>query len=284
MRPVAAMGARAGKGLCRLARGRRQQLGTSCRALSSASDGRFSSAVSRIEPPHPDWTPGTKQPTPFRSSTWVQLDPNELKTCYPLMISAYVPRPIALISSLSADGIGNVAPFSYSGIVNHDPPAIAVSICRKGPDGPIKDSCTNILATKEFVVNIMSDWFVEAANHTCGNFEPDEDEMAIAGLTPQPSTLVKPPRIGESAVQFECRLMHTHDMKNKQGQVTATLLVGEVVMFHVHEEALDLEWGEEKPKVKFEALRPLSRLGGDTYGVTNRVFDLPRPDRPARGR
>mmetsp|Transcript_34059 Transcript_34059/g.87319 ORF Transcript_34059/g.87319 Transcript_34059/m.87319 type:complete len:275 (-) Transcript_34059:102-926(-) len=269
-----------GSGLSRLAQA---SLGP-WRPWQPAARAAWSSAVSRVAPPHPEWQPGVKQPPPFRSSTWVPIDPAKVKTCYPLMISAYVPRPIALISSMSADGVGNVAPYSYSGCVGHDPPAIAISINNKGAGGPVKDSANNILATKEFVVNIMSDWYVEAANHTCGNFDPDVNEMELAGLTPQPSTCVRPPRVGESAVQFECRLIHTHEMTNKQGEVTSTLVVGEVVMFHIHEECLDLEWGEEKPKVKFEALRPISRLGGDTYGVTTQVFDLPRPDRPARGR
>ena len=84
--------------------------------------------------PDPTWTPRAKQPIPFEGAH-VALDPRELQSCYPLMISAFVPRPIALVSSLSAAGVGNVAPFSYSGVVNHDPPAIAVSVCRVGAGG-----------------------------------------------------------------------------------------------------------------------------------------------------
>ena len=163
------------------------------------------------------------------------LIPSDLKSCYFLMISAYVPRPIALVSSLSASGVGNVAPYrswpsvtptlahifavygpsacvsslrlcfslslslspstptpharadtfnaraqniarnSYSGCVAHDPPTLVVSCCRR-PDGSVKDTCLNALATKEFVVNIMSDWAVEAQNHTCANFAPDQVE------------------------------------------------------------------------------------------------------------
>merc|ERR1712167_89749 len=84
--------------------------------------------------------------------------------------------------------------------------------------------CLNALATKEFVVNIMSDWAVEAQNHTCANFAPDQDEMMEAGLTPLPSVHVSPPRVGESAINFECKLVKTHDIVNAAGKVTATLM------------------------------------------------------------
>ena len=149
---------------------------------------------------------------------------------------------------------------------------------RKGADGPIKDSCANILETREFVVNVMSEWFVESANFTCGPFPPDVDEMAAAGLTPLASERVAPPRVGESAVQFECRTLSTTDLKNAAGAVTTTLVVGEVVMAHVHEALLD-DSDAGKPQVRFEGFRPVSRLGGNTYGLTTRVFDLPRPTR-----
>ena len=98
-------------------------------ALSTSATDDDTAAV-RIGPPHPEWTPGQPQPAPFEGGH-VALDLQTLATCYPLMISAYVPRPIALISSRSASGVGNVAPFSYSGVVSHDPPAIAISICRQ---------------------------------------------------------------------------------------------------------------------------------------------------------
>jgi flavin reductase (DIM6/NTAB) family NADH-FMN oxidoreductase RutF len=117
------------------------------------------------------------------------------------------------------------------------------------------------------VVNIMSEWFVEAANHCCGNFDYGEDEMALSGLTPLPSVKVpweaaaavcavnqttsqegtsiglaphaavqvRPPRVKESAVHMECELRHTYDVKDASGRVTATIVIGEVVLMHVHE-------------------------------------------------
>lgn len=233
------------------------------------------------EQPNKGWVLGDKQPIPYPGEHKC-LIPSELKTCYPLIISAMVPRPIALVSSMSASGVGNVAPFSYSGCVAHDPMTLIVSTCRKPGGGP-KDTCANAVETKEFVVNIMSEWFVESANHTCGNFLDNEDEMAIAGLTPLPSKMVKPPRVGESAINFECKLVDTKDIINAAGQVTATLLFGEVVAVHVHSSVLDEEW-EGKPRIDVEKLKPLGRLGGNTYTRVGGTFDLARPDRPVTGR
>lgn len=74
----------------------------------------------------------------------------------------------------------------------------------------MKDTCANALATKEFVVNIMSLWYIEAANHTCGNYDPDVNEFEVSGLTPLPSQVVKPPRVAESAVHMECIVKHSY--------------------------------------------------------------------------
>jgi len=237
----------------------------------------------RTPPPHPDWKPGDKQPLPFPSG-FVALDPLELKSCYPLMISAYVPRPIAFISTVSEAGVGNLAPFSYSGCVGHDPPTIAVSICRnaRAEDGK-KDTLANIDATGEFVVCIMSEWFVESANHTCGNFPRGTDEFDESGLSRLPSSKVKPPRVGESAVHFECKLSHRHEIVNKAGVATATMVLGEVVMVHAAKDICDEAGaGEGKPTIDFARYAPLARLGGNTYGRVTSTFDLDRPDRNQR--
>jgi flavin reductase (DIM6/NTAB) family NADH-FMN oxidoreductase RutF len=156
------------------------------------------------------------------------------------------------------------------------------SVCRK-PGGNKKDTWANIEATGEFVVCMMSEWFVNAANHTCGNFAPEEDEFDLSGLTRVPSLKVKPPRVGESAFAMECKLRHHYDVTNAAGQVTATAVVGEVVLFHVHEEVADLEW-PGKPKIDMRRYQPVSRLGGNTYGRTQTGYDMSRPDRPQGGR
>lgn len=103
--------------------------------------------------------------------------------------------------------------------------------------------------------------------------------MDMAGLSPVPSLKVTPPRVGESAMQFECKLKESVDITNAEGKVTCTMFLGEVVMFHVHEEVLDLSLGSDKPQVKMEGYNPVSRLGGNTYGLTTEMFDIKRPSR-----
>mmetsp|Transcript_9411 Transcript_9411/g.22728 ORF Transcript_9411/g.22728 Transcript_9411/m.22728 type:complete len:256 (+) Transcript_9411:1-768(+) len=238
----------------------------------------------RTAPPHPSWSPGDKQPLPFDDRSHTALDPKKLASCYPLMISSFVPRPIAFVSSKSDRFGGNLAPFSYAGCFNHDPPTVAFSVVAKdaAEDGK-KDTLANIDESGDFVVNIMSEWYVEAANHTCGAFARGVDEFDESGLTRLPSVVVGPPRVGEAAVAFECRLSHRHEMRNAQGKLTSTLILGEVVMVHVATALCEMEGaGPGKPTVKFDGYNPLARLGGNTYARTTSTFDLPRPDRNVR--
>jgi flavin reductase (DIM6/NTAB) family NADH-FMN oxidoreductase RutF len=95
---------------------------------------------------------------------------------------------------------------SYFGAVCHDPLLISISICTRGSAQLKKDTLHNIEETKEFVVNIMSDWYVEAANHTSGEYPPEVDEISLSGLSTMPSTKVRPERIGDAAVQMECEV------------------------------------------------------------------------------
>jgi len=232
------------------------------------------------------WNPGQKQPPPHGLET-LSFTPSEVPgrgKCYPLVISAYVPRPIALVSSISSKGVVNLAPYSYSGAAAHNPPTIFFSTCRK-PGGVLKDTTSNVLESGECVVHVMSDWWVEAANHTCGNFPPEDDEFDLAGLTKVASSIVKPPRVQEAGIAMECRISHSHDITTAAGEVTATSFLAEVVMFHIHEALLDKGDPQSGPwKVKLAELAPVSRLGGDSYGVTTQFYDLPRPDRPSSGR
>lgn len=250
--------------------------------------GESASQVIKVEPPHPGWTPQVKQPIPYEGEDWLQLDPQELGAgMYPFIISAVVPRPIAFISSLSKEGMQNLSPYSYFGVMSHDPPMVTIGPChtRARPNG-MKDSEQNILETKEFVVNIISEWYLEAANHTCGSYDRGIDELRLSNLTPLDSSRVRPPRIGEAAVQLECKLRHTYPVINKNGDQTATIVIGEVVLAHVHEGLVD--HADETSRsgkgvvVDFAKYKPVSRLGGDTYARITEVYDLPRPDKSAQ--
>mmetsp|Transcript_27547 Transcript_27547/g.82513 ORF Transcript_27547/g.82513 Transcript_27547/m.82513 type:complete len:139 (-) Transcript_27547:71-487(-) len=122
----------------------------------------------------------------------------------------------------------------------------------------------------------MSEWYLEAANHTCGNFAPEVNEFDEAGLTQVPSELVRPPRCAEAAVQLECRVDSIHDIRKDEadgGGPSCTMVVGRVLKVHVNRAVYDEENGVVRP----EALRPMSRLGGNTYGTLGDIFDLRRP-------
>lgn len=153
-----------------------------------------------------NWKVGSNQSSPY-GRNYYSYDPKELLksgSMYSLLISSIVPRPIALVSSQNKNGIQNCAPFSYFNMILHDPPMIVLGLCTQGRKRLKKDTLVNIEETGEFVVNIMSTWFVESANHTSGNFPAEVDEMQVAGLSKVNSVKVSPPRVGESAVQFEC--------------------------------------------------------------------------------
>lgn len=210
---------------------------------------RFMSEEKRVSP-NPSWKPPDKQPHPFGNAVHKSIDPQQLASSYFLTISAVVPRPVAFVSSRSAAGINNLAPFSYFNAVAHDPPTLCIGIC-KNRDGSNKDTLNNIEETGEFVVNIISDWMVESANHTCGAFPPDVDEMTVVGLTPLPSEVVSPPRVAESAVHMECKLAGKHEVVNDKGAVTCTVVFGRVVRFHVLEPLVeDGPRGPSTPQVR----------------------------------
>lgn len=237
-------------------------------------------------PPNPTWTPGDPSPHPFPGSPRLTFDPatTPASVLYPLLISAVVPRPIALVSSIGGDGSKNLAPFSYFGLVAHDPPHVVIGTCAtSGRDNRQKDTQQNVLETREFVVNIVSEWMLAAANHTCGFYDRGVDEMGLAGLTPEASEAVSPPRVAESAVQLECVLAASHPVHNAAGALTTTILIGRVVRVHVLD-AVTGRTAQGAPVVLFDRLTAVSRLGGDTYARVTETYDLPRPGKEWQAR
>lgn len=192
---------------------------------------------------------------------------------YKLLISAVTPRPIGFVSTISKDGVRNLAPFSYFTFVNHDPPIFCIGFS-KGTGLP-KDTAANILETKELTVNIISEWFVEAANYCSINAPSDVDEWKISGLTPLPSTHVKPPHVAESAFSVEGKLIHSHEWTSKTtGSPSGTLCIVEGINFHIREDVVN----EQRNIIDPAKLKPVSRLGGITYGRTTQGFEMLRPD------
>ena len=141
----------------------------------------------------------------------MELDPATLaqRDLYKLMIGCIVPRPVAWVSSQSSNGINNLAPFSFFNGIGANPPAVSIAITHTGdrPTGR-KDTLSNILDLGEFVVNVVNESGAAAMNETATNYPADVDEFAAAGLTPTPGQTVRPPRVAESPVSFECSL-HT---------------------------------------------------------------------------
>ena len=204
------------------------------------------------------------------------LDPAQIAAndIYKLMIGVIVPRPIAFVSSVDAAGVKNLAPFSYFTACSSNPPVVC--FCTSVRTGPLphKDTLSNIEATREFVVNIVSEEIAAQMNICSAEVPPEVDEFALSGLTPLPSDLVKPPRVAESKVQMECRLHQIVRVSDKPGG--GILVLGEVLRFHVLESLFinDLKGGY---KIDPDKLNAIGRMGGPTYTRTRDRFEMQRP-------
>src|ERR1700722_16409473 len=198
-----------------------------------------------------------------------------VQNIYKLMIGSIVPRPIAFVSSQDARGVRNLAPFSFFTGVSADPPVILFCPTVR-PEDPSrglaahKDTLLNVIATREFVVNVVSEEIAERMNLTSAQVPPDVDEFALAGLTPVPSDLVKPPRVAESPVQMECRLRQIIEVSDRPSG--GSIVLGEVVRFHVDDALV------ENFRIDPEKLAAIGRMGGTTYARTRDRFDLKRPE------
>lgn len=194
---------------------------------------------------------------------------------YKLLISGIVPRPIGFVSSRSKDGTAtNLAPFSYFNMVNHDPPLFVLGFA-SNLERP-KDTLKNIVESGECTVNIISEGFIEAANATSVDAPYGVSEWDISGLTPVYDCKdVKAARVGEAVFSVECKLESCREFESRAtpGKKTGCLVVVEGTRFWVREDALN----DEKNLIAPEVLRPVSRLGGITYGRLTEAMEIPRP-------
>jgi flavin reductase (DIM6/NTAB) family NADH-FMN oxidoreductase RutF len=163
---------------------------------------------------------------------FAQLGPRER---YKLLIGTVIPRPIALITTLSADGVANAGSFSFFSVLTHDPAIMAVGIEYK-PDGSPKDTAANILATGEFTVHIADHALVDHMEICSIKFPPDVDELAVAGLQTAPGETVRSPRILAAPAAFECRLVQTVPVTPAR-----VIVLGEVRRMFVRETLVDAE-------------------------------------------
>ena len=200
----------------------------------------------------------------------MQFNPSEMdqSAIYKLISGAIIPRPIGWISSVSESGIPNLAPFSFFNVVGDDPPHVMFSAARSS--GNNKDTLNNVLETKQFVVNMVIESNVEKMNTTAQSVAHDVNEFDLAGITPIPSILVKPFRVAESPVHFECELVHHYELENhKFGG--AVIMVGKIVMMHFDDDIL-----LENHKINLENYRPVSRLAGANYAKLGETFTVKR--------
>lgn len=154
---------------------------------------------------------------------------------YRLMAGCIVPRPIAWVSTLSADGIGNVAPYSFFNMMGASPPLLVLGTMRL-PDGRLKDTAANILETREFVVHLVGEPLLAAMNTTCIDAPPEVDEAALAGLAMRPSRMVAPPTIADAPVAYECRLF-----EHVEAAPETVILIGEVVAMEIADAFIDAQ-------------------------------------------
>ena len=205
-------------------------------------------------------------PTPYRTFNFSKMPGTAI---YHLMTSTIVPRPIAFVSTISPEGILNLAPFSFFNGVSSNPPCLVFSITRK-PDGSKKDTLLNIEENGEFVVNSTHEWLAEKINQCSAEYPYGVSELDKVGFTAAASTHIKPPRIQESLVHMECRL-ETFVPIGDGTLGSATLVVGRILEMHVAEQAFTND------RVDVLKLKPLARLGGSQWAKTSEVFEQKRP-------
>jgi flavin reductase (DIM6/NTAB) family NADH-FMN oxidoreductase RutF len=192
---------------------------------------------------------------------------SDIKDVYKLVTAAVTPRPIGWVSSVNAKGERNLAPFSFFNVFGYDPPYVVFAPI--SPNGKKKDTLANVLETGEFVVNMVTEELAEQMSHTSAALPPDADEFVFAGLTPQDSILVKPPRVKESLIQFECKLVHHHTMVDKQNG--STIVVGQIVLIHVADEILLPDF-----KIDTNLYKTIGKMEGGLYCKTSDQFFISR--------
>jgi flavin reductase (DIM6/NTAB) family NADH-FMN oxidoreductase RutF len=182
--------------------------------------------------------------------------------------SCVVPRPIGWVSTLSHDGIVNLAPFSMFNQLNYDPPIVFFSGANRPGTGQRKDSVTNAEETGEFVVSMATYELREKVSMTAQFVDPEVDEFELAGLTKAASKLVKPPRVAESPIHLECKYHSTLTLPSNQRHSLHHVVIGQVVGIHISDGVI------VDGKIDIKKVRPLARLGYTDYTSVTEVFSM----------
>ena len=188
---------------------------------------------------------------------------------YHLLIGIVTPRPIAWVTTVDPKGRVNLAPFSFFNAFSGNPPVVVFSPTLRR-DGGKKDTLRNVEATREFVLNAAVESLAEKINLSSKDLPYGESEVDLTGLKLLPSMKVRPPRIAETPVTMECKLMQIVPLG--KGPIAGNLVIGEVLVMHIDDAVLDT-----KGRIDPRKLQTISRLGGDFYCRTTDLFEMKRP-------
>lgn len=198
----------------------------------------------------------------------LKVKDTQSSTLYKLLTGLVIPRPIGWISTIDENGINNLAPFSFFNVVGEDPPHVMFSTVRTGDKN--KDTLNNVLANKEFVVNLFSEELVEQMNTTSQNVPANVSEFDIADLQAIPSTSVKPFRVAEAKAHFECEMVH-HYFLEDHSNGGACVVIGKIKTIHVDDEIL-----LDNYKINLNTYKPVARLAGSNYSKLGELFTIKR--------
>lgn len=197
-------------------------------------------------------------------------DTLEWREAYKLLAGSILPRPIAFVSTIDKDGIANAAPFSFFTAICAEPMLICFSPMRRGSDGAKKDTLINIEATKQFVINIVSEKMTKQMNDCAAELAPEIDEISLTGLTKEPGTMVKVPRIKESLVHLECELYQVLHFGDQPG--AGSLVIGKVLNMNIADDLY------QNGKIDTMKLQPIGRMAGNLYtNPLGKTFEMIRP-------
>jgi flavin reductase (DIM6/NTAB) family NADH-FMN oxidoreductase RutF len=193
-----------------------------------------------------------------------RVSPSPFKACV-------VPRPIGWISTVSAAGVANLAPFSFFNAIGEDPPMVMFCANGEHVEGGQKDSVRNARETGEFVVNLATWTLRHAVNQTSASVGRTVDEFQLAGLTPAPSLRVRPARVSESPVSLECVVSDIYDLPFDESQEPGWMVLGRVLGMHIADDIL------VDGRVSIAKLHPIARLGYREFAAVEHVFRMSRP-------
>ena len=201
----------------------------------------------------------------------LSIKPEELseRENYKFLTGSIIPRPIALVTTMTEKGTVNAAPFSFFNIVSSNPPMISISVQRK--NGILKDTSINAMKKGEFVVHITDEANIVDVNETAAELGPEESEIERTTFTLTDSEMVEVPGLKEAKVRLECRLEQTIPLGGSEGYPSCDLLIGRIVRYHIDEGIYD------QGRVDPERLKPVARLAGHFYTKLGERFELERP-------